>query len=243
MNKFDIDTSSNLEQIVDRQVHSWEVRQKLAREGAKAAPHELSHLKEGPWITLSHQPGSGGAELARMLSKKLGWQVWDKEIITAIAHNDPAREKMLSLLDGHAVGALQEFLTTVMVRGTVSRNGFAHELAQVIWTLARQGRAILIGRGANWLLDSRHGLRVRTMAPRDLRARRVARERNIDLSLAEETVRSEDGQFAGFIRQLYHKDINDPLGYDLVLNLGELDVDVAAEMVVTAVRRKLGGPA
>ncbi len=240
MNKLQIDTSANLEPLINKQMHLWEVRQKMAREGSQAARHEFSHLKEGPWITLSHQPGSGGGELARILAKKLGWQVWDKEIITAIAHNDPARERMLSRLDGHAVGALQEFLTNVMVRGAVSRNGFAHELAQVIWTLARQGRAIMIGRGANWLLDSRHGLRLRAMAPPEVRAHRIARERNLELSLAEETMRSEDEQFAGFIRQLYHRDINDPLGYDLVLNLGGQDLDLAADIIVAAVRRKLG---
>ncbi len=234
-----IGDSANLDQLINRQMNLWDVRQKLSREGGEAARLGLAHLKEGPWITVSRQPGSGGTELAGKLAEKLGWQVFDKEILSAIARHDPAREKILSRLDGHAVSALHDFLSTVMVRDAVSRNAFAHDLVRVVWSIARQGRAVLVGRGANWFLDPRYGLRVRVVAPLEHRAVRIARQRQMDLSLAEEAARWEDQEVAAFIRQLCHREIDDPMGYDLILNLGHLGYDAAVDAAVTALIRKL----
>ena len=238
-----IDEGANLDQLINRQMTLWDVRQKLAREGGETARRELAHLKEGPWITLSRQPGSGGSELAGILAGKLGWQVFDKEILSAIARHDPAREKILSRLDEHAVSALQDCLSRLMDPAAVSRNVYAHEVAQIICTLARQGRAILVGRGANWLLDPRYGLRVRVVAPLPFRVQRIAHQRGIEPVLADHALRCEDTELAAFIRQLYRREIDDPMGYDLVLNLAHLEAEAAADTVVTALRRKLGAPA
>jgi cytidylate kinase len=230
---------ANLDHLIDRHMALSDVRQKLARAGGEEARRELAHLKEGPWITLSRQRGSGAGELARLLGEKLGWQVFDREIVTAIARNDPAKEKLLSRLDEHATDALQDFLGTVLVREAVSRNMYSHDLAKIVWTLARQGRAILVGRGANWVLDPRHGLRVRAVAPLDQRVQRIAVQRNLDSLLAEKAVLQEDQEVARFIRQTYHHEVDDPTGYDLILNLGSLSPEAAVEAVVAALHRKL----
>jgi cytidylate kinase len=237
------DENANLDQLINRQMALWDVRQRLSRSGGEAARRELAHLQEGPWITLSRQTGADGEELAEALAKRLGWQVFDREILSAIARHDPAREKILSRLDEHAVGALQDFLASVLTHEEVSRTAYAHEVTQIVWTLARQGRAILVGRGANWILDSRYGLRVRAVAPREHRVLRIAEQRKIDTILAEQAIQREDEDLAAFIRQMYRKEIDDPMGYDLIVNLGTLDVDAAADAVVTALHRKLNTPA
>ena len=127
-----------------------------------------------------------------------------------------------------------------MVPEAVSRNVYAHEVAKLIWTLARQGRAILVGRGANWLLDPRYGLRIRVVAPLPFRVERIARLRKIEPALAEQHLRREDEELAAFIRQLYRREIDDTAGYDLILNLEHLEAEAAADAVITALRRKLG---
>jgi cytidylate kinase len=232
--------NTSLEQLINRQMNLWDVRRRISRAGGEEARSQMLHLQEGPWITLSRQVGSGGSELARMLAERLGWQVFDREIVTAIARDDPAREKLLSRLDEHAVGALQDFLSNVLVREAMSRNKYAHEVARIVWTVARHGRAILVGRGANWLLDPRYGLRVRAVAPLSDRARRISAERTIDPILAGQEVLREDGELAAFIRQTYHREIDDPMGYDLIVNLGTLEMGAAADAVITALKSKLG---
>src|ERR1044071_5470939 len=38
-----------------------------------------------PMLTISHQYGSGGSQVARDLGERLGWSVWDKEFVRRMA--------------------------------------------------------------------------------------------------------------------------------------------------------------
>ena len=77
------------------------------------------------------------------------------------------------------------------------------------------------------------------MAPSDLRIEKVAREEGLSASRARKAIDRQDAAQKRFIRQTYGQDIDDPLGYDMVLNLGSLDPEVAACMVDSALHRKL----
>ncbi len=109
--------SSNLGHLIDRQVSLWDSKQRLQVEGRPSVLGTLVHLSEGPWITISTQLGAGGVELSRGLGARLGWQVFDKEILGEIAKNTNTREKVLSRLDDHAVGAFEDYVTHLFVPG------------------------------------------------------------------------------------------------------------------------------
>ena len=55
-----------------------------------------------PVITVTRQIGSSGDAVARAVAEKLdkGWQVWDNEIIEAIARSAGVQTKMVETLDG-----------------------------------------------------------------------------------------------------------------------------------------------
>jgi cytidylate kinase len=112
-------------------------------------------------------------------------------------------------------------------------------MMRVVWAIARQGQAVLVGRGAHWLLDPRYGVRVRAIAPAAQRVARVVRTEGLSEPEATQRVEHDNADRARFMRQVYKKDIDDPLGYDLVVNLGTLDVDRAAEVVAAALAAKL----
>jgi len=115
-------------------------------------------------------------------------------------------------------------------------------MARVILALGRRGRAILVGRGANWLLDPACGLRLRLVSPLPARIARVAAGEGLAPAEARERIRQDDAARARFIRQAYREEIDDPAGYDLILNVGSLAADAAAECVLAALRHKLGAP-
>ena len=231
---------AHLERLIDRQVALWEVKRRLNEEGGAAAREKLSHASEGPWVAISKQIGSGGTDLARRVGEHLGWQVFDKQILEAISRETHAREKILSCLDGRAVGVLEEYLRHLLVPGDPGQPAYVRELMRVIWALARQGHAILVGRGANWLLPPRHGLRVRAIAPLDVRVARVVETEELSAADARRRVHEDDDAQMKFIRQVYRREIDDPLGYDLVVNLGSVDLASAAQAVTTTLRAKLG---
>jgi len=227
--------SSNLSQLIDRQVSLWDLKQgvQVERRGM------LAHAPEGPWITISTQLGAGGPELAAGLGAQLGWQVFDKEILQEIAKGTNTREKVLSRLDDHAVGAFEDYVSHLFVPGNLGRSAYIREMMRVVWAIARQGQAIMLGRGANWLLNPKYGLRVRAIAPVEKRVERLTRTQAMSTAEAIRRLEDDNADRARFMRQVYKQDIDDPLGYDLVVNLGTLDVEPAVKLVVAALSSKL----
>ena len=73
-----------------------------------------------------------------------------------------------------------------------------------------------------------------------MRAERIAARDGIDLDAARDKAAARDGQQADFIRQVYKQDIGDPLGYDLILNLGHLTQETAVQLTLATLRQRLG---
>ena len=117
---------------------------------------------------------------------------------------------------------------------------FVKEMVRVIWGLANKGSAVIIGRGANWFLDPGCGLRLRCVAPLEQRAASVAEQGNLAAADAARLVREHDERQAEFVRRVYGESIDDPLGYDCVLNLGSLDTATATRIALAALQDKLG---
>jgi cytidylate kinase len=229
----------HLAKLLDRQAHLWQIRQRATEEGGEAARRELAHLKEGPWVSVSRQLGSGGDDLARRIAERLDWQVYDKEILEEIATHTHAKGAVLSRLDEREVGWLEDSLKSVLHRATPGQGVFLQEMIKVIWTLGRKGRTVIVGRGANWVLDARFGLRIRVVAPLELRVERLAQRERCSPAEARERLRSDDQERARFVRHAFAREIEDPLGYDYVVNTEFVEVETTAEGVVSALRRKL----
>lgn len=228
--------------ILEKQARLSELRRRLAEEGGEAARQTLAHLHlaEGPWLTVSKQLGCGGLELAQRLSKELGWQVFDREIVSAIARHTHTREQVLADLDQRATRPLDEYIAHLFGPAKPGSASFTIETVRVIWGIARRGNAIIVGRGANIFLDPRYGLRVRLVAPLEQRVAYVARQEGIDSDEATRRVREDDRGQVEFIRKTFKADINDPARYDLVINTGALPQAALDAICLGALRSKLG---
>jgi cytidylate kinase len=229
-----------IEQIIERQAKFWEVRDRLAEEGGETAQRGLAHLKEGPWVTISKEWGARGVDLARLLGQELDWQVFDREIVTSIAEQAKMRRAVLARLDERAIGAFNDYIVQLLVPSDPGQLAYLQELVRVIWGLARQGNAIILGRGANWFLNSEYGLRIRVIAPVEVRAAFLAREEDLPLVEAGKRIKELDAKQAAFIHQVYGREIADPLGYDLTINTAEMELETVKQTVLAALTSKLG---
>lgn len=228
-----------LDHLIDRHIALLDIRRKLDEE-SHAGKKRTSSLEQGPWLTISKELGSDGEEIGRQVAKHLGWQVFDREILGAIATTTRTRERLLSRLDERAVSRLDEFFANVLMPKVPSQSAFLNEMMQVIWLLGRDGHAVLLGRGANWILEARYGLRVRLTAPVGARVDRFARTGGLSHVDAQKQVREDDTRRAGFIRQVYGRDIADPLGYDLTLNTASLGTAACVKFILAVLEDKLG---
>jgi cytidylate kinase len=222
-----------IEQIIERQAKSWEVRGRMSEEGREP-------VEEGPWLTISKEWGARGVDLAGLLAADLKWQVFDREIVSSIAKQTTMRDAVLSRLDEQAIGAFNDYIVQLLVPSDPGQLTYLQQLVRVIWGLARQGNAIILGRGANWFLKARYGLRVRVIAPVEVRAGFLARQEKIPLVEAGKRIKEYDAKQVAFIQQAYGRDITDPLGYDLTINTAEMELDTAKEIVLSALHSKLG---
>jgi hypothetical protein len=227
----------DVEAMLERQIRFSEVQRRLARERSAGRVDALAD--QGPWISLSCQLGSGGLELAAALAARLDWQVFDQEILKTIAANHDTLQAVVASMDQHAIGPVTDYLTHALDSSLPERVPFLQEVSEVICGLARRGNAIVIGRGANWFLNSECGLRVRAIAPLESRVMNEVQPRKLGKAETERLIRNDDETREAFIRQVFKQDIDDPTGYDLVLNLGSLTIDAATEVVAVALRHKL----
>jgi cytidylate kinase len=230
---------SDIGKIIERQARFWEVRERIATEGGEAARRALAHLSEGPWVTISKQLGCAAGPVAARLAQDLHWQAFDKEILAAIADHTHSRAAVLSRLDEQAIGSINDYLAQMVVFNDPGQAAYLQQLVRVVWGLAKQGNAIIVGRGANFFLNPRFGLRVRLVAPLEFRIRRVAEVEEIDEISAKGLILKNDADQAAFIRQVFGRDIDDPTAFDLMLNMDMIGVETAALTIESALRSKL----
>ena len=139
-----------------------------------------------------------------------------------VARSAHVRRKLIESVDERVRSGWKEFRHMLLEGEGIGRESYLHHLRHVILALGHHGNVIILGRGAAYILPPDCAVRVRLVAPLELRARRVAERENIPLSKAERRVEQTDAERAAFIREAFGKDVNAAEDYDLVLNTGDL---------------------
>jgi cytidylate kinase len=181
-------------------------------------------------ITISHEMGAGGPEIGQQVAEKLGYRYVDHELISDAAHRYGLLEEKLSHLD--------ESKPSLFERFDVETRRYITVIQTALFEFAEQDRLVLMGRGGQWLLRGiSHHLRVRIMAPFELRVKRMAAKlagsmgENASPRTVMEMIRRDDTERTGRMRYLYEVDLADPALYDLVINTEKLTVPSAMELI------------
>lgn len=111
-------------------------------------------------ITLSREFGSGGRELGKRLSEILGWNYYDREIITEIAARsgmDPqyvASALAQGIPGSYPIATGCTFSASPVPQNTAALLSLQH---MVVREIAAQGRdCVIVGRDADVILRSHH---------------------------------------------------------------------------------------
>jgi cytidylate kinase len=209
------------EKIIDEQVKKWEIMR--AQKAGK---------EEGlPVITVSREPGSGGRIVAERIARQLGLDLFHGEIIQEIAESADTSARILETLDEKGLSVLDDWISTLVNRRHLWPDQYLKHLMKVIGTIGKHGRAVIVGRGANFILPREVRFRVRIVAPLDTRVQNVAREFGVSSEVARRRVLRAESDRRAFVRKYFHADITDPVNYDLVINTGTLSIDAAVEAI------------
>jgi cytidylate kinase len=188
-------------------------------------------------IALSREAGANGHAIARAAGERLGWAVYDRELVTLLAEHMGVGTELLEDLDEKRANWLRECLQGFRTSHTPGQSSYIHVLVKVLLALAAHGQCVIVGRGAAQVLPLTSTLRVRLIAPEPERIAAVGQSLHLARGEAEQWVRKTDRERNDFVREHFHKDPGDPHGYDLILNSARYSVGAAAELIVEALRR------
>ncbi|HVZ89005.1 MAG TPA: cytidylate kinase-like family protein [Polyangia bacterium] len=226
---------ANIDHFVDRQILLWQEERRIAeRRGIQGKNAQQ------PMVCVSREYGARGAEMGRMVAEQLGFRFYSQELIHEVAEEAQVRRQLVESLDERVQDSISEWMANLIRRGVFAPSDYLRNLSKVVLTLGRHGKGVIVGRGANFLLDPQCTLRVRVIAPIETRAARIAARDGLSPDEARAKLARIDEDRVAFNRQHYRANIADPINYDLVVNTGTLGIEGAAEETVRAFRIRFG---
>ncbi len=225
----------------ERQMRAWV----LVKEIAERTPLEGEPAREsdswddvvtelGRFITISRECGAGGSHVAELVGRQLGWDVLDKDLLDQVADECDLPRSTLENVDETTPHWTAGLLGTWLdATGCPHRKYMAH-LGRVVATAARRGNVVFVGRGAQFFLPPGQGLAVRIIAPKEYRIQQVMRRYRLSAGKARRFIAEVDRGRREFVRRFFHRSIDDPHLYDLVINVERLGTVAAADKIVGA---------
>jgi cytidylate kinase len=214
----------SIEKIIEEQMRRWQ----LMHTEKKAEKKVL------PVITVSREPGSGGRIVAQELATKLNAEVFHQEVLHAMAKRAEVSEQMLATIDERGLSILEDWISSLVYDRHMWPDEYLQHLMNVIGTIGKHGQAVVVGRGANFILPPEQRFRVRITAPRRLRIQNVSRAFNLSENEAKRRVIKTESDRKAFIRKYFNADIADPDNYDLIINTEILSVAHATNVIAAA---------
>jgi cytidylate kinase len=193
-----------------------------------------------PVITISKEPGAGGNLLAQNIAERLDLDIFNRDIIKEIAESAKISASVIETLEKKRLSGVEDFISSLVNKHYLYPGLYIEHLMKVVCTIAEHGQAVIVGRGANFILPPEKRFSVRMVAPLDVRIQNIARRFGVSADEAKRRVIRRESRRSAFVRQSFNEDISNPLHYDLTINTGKLNIESAVEAVIGAVMVTLG---
>ena len=180
-------------------------------------------------ITISRGCFSHGQEIAEKVAKKLGYECVSREILVEAAQLFNVAEKKLIRSLNDAPNILER-----IVHG---KERYLEYIKAALLEYVRKGNVVYHGHAGHLLLtEIPQVLKIRIIADKEDRINLLQKRENETKEAAAGIIENEDKNRAYWTRYLYKMDINDPKLYDIVINIGNLTIQDACEIICVAAR-------
>ena len=190
-------------------------------------------------VAVSREAGSRGGTIARRVGKKLGWQVYNQELLEYLAQEKHLARELFDALDEPAVAWVEARLQKLLREQNLSQHAALVELARVVLAIGARGEAVILGRGAGTILPLPSTLHVRIIAPLAERIGYMSQLERLTSEEATTQVKARDRNRGQFVETHFHRKPSDIYQYDLLVNSSLLGEDLSSQLVVRAARVKL----
>ena len=217
-----IQKGRSVEKIVEEQIQQWQRSRSAAK---KEAPEKASVF------TISREPGSRGNEIAARLAEAFGYELFDREIIQQMADDAKMSVRVLETLDEKGLNTLEDVIATLVEQRHLWPDQYIKHLMKIIGTIGRHGKAVIVGRGAVFIVPPMQSVRIRFIAPLEKRVQKVAEEFNISADEARRQIYDMESRRRSFTRRYFYTNIDEPTHYDVIINTEEVTDEQAVAMI------------
>jgi len=215
--------SKTLDKLVEEQIARWQSNRK--RKYKKPIR---------PVITISRIPGCNAWNIAKQISEDLEIDFFDQEIVDKIAENADVNRRVVETVDEQDNSIVLDWLSTLTAERHLWPNEYLDHLTKIIGAIGAHGHAVILGRGASYILPKEICLRVLVVAPLERRIENVREAYNVSEKVGRQHVMGKESERVAFIRRYFHEDMLNPVNYDLVFNMGMCERDTVVEMIKIA---------
>lgn len=224
------------ERLLSRQLRRSELVERLRE---SAGLQETGALAPREVITISRQRGSGGTLIGKQIAERLGWDFYDRELIDSVAEHIGTEPESLESHDERPPNLVHELVRQLLEGNRPTETQYLRSLVRILRLIRARGHAVIMGRGAHLVLPD--ALRVRIVAPLEVRIERLAEAEDLPLAEARRVVLASDRDRGQFIQAHFGVDGADPCYYDLVLNTAALSQEQVVRVVLCAVEARKRG--
>lgn len=199
-------------------------------------------------ICVSRTLGASGEEMARLVAERLGFRYVDDEIIVRAANAagvsvdeveraEHTRPLALRVIEALAAVPVVGETGEVFVLPQQQSVSYDQLIEHVIREVASEGNVVVVAHGASIPLAGVDGvLRVLATASPQVRAARVSARQGLGAKAAEKAVEASDRERAQYLKRFYGVGHEQPVHYDLTINMDALSPSRAADLVVQAAK-------
>ena len=193
-------------------------------------------------ITIGRLCGSGGTFIGQELCRRLGIELYDRNLLSLAAEDSGISEELFANADEKLKSSLIYKVSRSVYKGELippesdnfvsNRNLFNYQ-AKVLKELANRESFVVIGRCADFVLRDHPGLlRVFVTADREFCIRTEEHRLSLSRHDAETRVAKQNKYRAEYYRYYTGQTWDDPRNYDLCLNTGTLSYADCAELII-----------
>ena len=194
-------------------------------------------------IVIDRQYGSGGREVARILSEKLGMDFYDGNLLVLAGKEYGIDLGTLQTYDEKGVGSVLHdiaMMSTTAYGNNINDAPFQafNALSRLVQQLVAKGPCIFLGRCTSQILKTEaHVPFVHAFVYASNIQDRIDRVREVDgveIGRIEAYIRRRDNQRKNYVRFFTDRAWGAPENYDLLLNTSTLGYEGAANAIIAA---------
>lgn len=194
-------------------------------------------------LCISRQFGAGGKTLGERLAKRLGWTFVYDHVLDEVAKEAKVSPEWVEAVDKEAGDWLMRFVNSLVASNFIERHlgdnlhdfdekRYRQFLGKVMNSVADRGKAVILGRGAQFFLANRpDAYRVFLVASYEDRIKFMMDHYDLSEEKAVHLVEKEVRRRYRFVEGMGVQNPDDPCHYHLVVNTSLLDLDQSENLI------------